>query len=716
MITQMRIQVQPIISMFIALLLLTLAACGGGADSTANSTPVSGGTAPVTAPVAPQAAASLTLSLIDPTSGGAKNSISSSSPGSAKATVKNADGSPASGVVVIFTTDATLATLTPASGTALTDASGVASVTIAAASVTAAGAATVDAKAQLGANQVTGSAAFAIGATSVTLSTPLTLGTSPLSAFGTTSASVTVLSNGQPFTSPLLVNFTSGCATNGKADLTPSVTTVNGVATASYRDKGCSGSDTITATLSGISATSSATLTVTAPSTGSIQFVSANPTQITLKGTGGAGLKETSEVRFKVVDQAGNPVGGKTVTFALSTTVGGIALTSASAVSDPTTGEAITGVQSGSISTPVRVLATTTSAGVSLATQSDQLTITTGVPTQSSFSLSVTTHNIEGWRIDGANTTINARLADHFGNPPPAGSVVNFISEGGKVAGSCTTQAGGSTTESGVCSALFTSQALRPDNGRITVLAYAVGEESFVDLNGDGFVDSRSELVDANGNATVGGGEAFVDFDESSADTLQGTRDSNEPFLDFNNNGNYDGPTAAASALYKGILCKESSGLCNPTKTLHIRQSQVILLSGSDPYVSTDKTALNVVGGPQTINLMISDLHGNALPAGTTIGFAATNGTIDFSGGSFPVPDTTACMSNTDSLANGPALPAGLCPALARNAGALRYSVTVKSDGTSSGPSGRLSVTVTTPGGGGIAGKATTIALATVTD
>ena len=675
-------------------MLVGVAACGGGGAKGPDGTPGTPGT-PVTPAVKK---ASVAVTLVDSQTGVVTSAISSGSPGLVKAVVTDATGSAVSGAVVTFTTDGTLATFSPSSGTALTDSNGLAAVTITVASVSAAGAASISAKTQVGTESPEGTTAFAIGATSVTLSS-ITLGQNPLSAFGTTSVDVTVLSNGVPVATPLTVNFTSGCAAAGKADLTASVTTgSNGKATASYHDKGCGGLDTVTASLSGIATTATASLTVKAPNTGSIQFKSANPTQITLKGTGGAGLQETSEVRFKVLDEGGFPVGGKTVTFALSTGVGGVSLTSLSATSDATTGEVSTNVISGSISTPVRVLATTTNIiGAILATQSDQLTITTGVPTQTAFSLSVTTFNIEGWEFDGENTTLTARLADHFGNPPPAGTVVNFVTEGAKVGGSCTTSAAISTSEAGVCSTLFTSQSLRTTNGRVSVLAYAVGEEGFTDLNGDGFVNNRAELIDSNGLETVGFGEAFRDDDEDD------NKGSSEFFVDFDANFSYLAPLPPLTGLYKGILCK---ALCDPSKTLNIRQNAVVVLSGSTPFISGEisgaavPSSIDLTTGPVTVDFLISDLHGNALPAGTKIDFAGVNTDVPLTSGSFPVSNTAACMNQGDklvSLVTAPIVASGLCPSRARDVTAFAYSATIRAPKTPTDSAGIFTLTVTTP-------------------
>ena len=121
--------------------------------------------------------------------------------------------------------------------------------------------------------------------------------------------------------------------------------------------------DTVTATLAN-GVTQTASLPVSAPALGSIQYVSTvttpatTPPVITLKGTGGADRSETARVTFKVVDSAGNPVGNTLVNFSLNTSLGGLTLSSASATSDPTTGYVVTNVIAGTISTAVRVTAT----------------------------------------------------------------------------------------------------------------------------------------------------------------------------------------------------------------------------------------------------------------------------------------------------------------------------------------------------------------------
>ena len=719
---------------------LTLAACGGGGDTGSSSSKplgsgttsgtsggtaggTTGGTGGTTAPTPPPATVgspSLVMTLADPSTGASTNQV----PAIARAIVRDAAGVAVPNAVVTFTSDKSIASLVPTSGTALTDATGTATVQLNAASLSAAGAATINAASQVatstGTVAVTGQIAFSVGAASVTI-TGFTFGTNPLSAFGTTSVSVTVNSNGVPVTTAQTVTFSSPCATSGKAVLTTSVLTgTGGVATASYRDNGCGGNDVVTASVSGL-ATTSSTLAVAVPQAGSIQFVSSTPTSITLKGTGGAGLQETSQVVFKVVDTGGNPLStSQTVSFSLSTSVGGITFANgqvtSTATSDPTTGQAVVTVQAGTVSTPVRVLATTTAGGVTLTTQSDQLTISTGIPTQPNFSVSATTNNIEGWDYDGTTSVLTARLADHFGNPVPDGTAVTFITEGGSIGNN---GLGACTTTQGACTATFTSQNLRPTNGRVTVLAYAVGEEGFTDLDGDGLaskvntLSGTTELIDANGVSTDLP-EAFRDDNED------GARNAGETFIDFNKNGTYN----AADGSFNGVLCNEtapgtsSAGTCSAQKTLHVFQNVTMLFSGSDAdirlYDSTF-TPINSLTFPAcspaapfvpssaTVNVSVWDVNGNVMPAGTTVAFSTTNGTLTSAATSFTIPNSTACINSAAACPASAALGLGVQP--------LTFQLLIKSQTTQSGSAapftctiptsspGLLTVTVTTPKG-----------------
>ena len=647
--------------------MLGLAGCGGGgAGGTSTTT--------TTTPVTPKSP-SLVVVLTD-SNGVEVTTLSSTTPTTVKATVKDAAEAGVARVVVTFSTNAALGLITPASATALTNGSGIATVTLSPSSLTAEGAAAITAASQVGTTAVTGSVAYSVGAAVVTIDAPV-VATNPLSAFGTTSVTATVRSNGAPVSVPQTVTFSSPCAAAGKAVLTTSAATVNGVATASYRDNGCGVNDPITA-VSGSLASLPTVLAVSPPASGSIQFVSATPTSITLKGMGGQGRQEASQVIFKVVDNVGNALGGKTVNFSLSTSVGGIRFsngsTTATATSDltpgPTLGQAVVTVNSGTVSTPVRVQASTAGANGTLSTMSDQLTITTGIPDQDSFSLSATKLNMEGWNIDGTTTTLTARLADHFNNPVPDNTAVNFTASGGQIGSSC-------LTVGGACSVTLTSQNPRPANGRVVVLAYAIGEESFTDLNGDGLANNAAEMMDINGNSTDMG-EAFRDDNED------GVRQANEPFIDFNGDGIYSGP----DGKFSGVLCQTGDAFCSTQKSIHVRGLTTIVFSGSAALISLpSQINLNAggglagCGGPQNVLINIVDVNGNVMPVGTTIDVTTTNGKLSPTPTSFIVPNTAIN-------------------------GAIPYVIKISGDGTTSAgvctdttPSGVLTVTVKSPSG-----------------
>lgn len=706
-----------IIKNTIVLLIVALVAGCGGSDAFTGTSTGTGGGGSTGQP-------SVTLSLTDG-SGIATTSISVTSPGTLKATVVDSVGNPVAGAVVAFTT--TLATFNPTAGSALTNSSGVATVILLAGAAT--GADTVTADVTVSGATANASKGYTVAAPSVSLSSlTIGIGLSPLSALGTTSLTVTVLDGaGAPYTTPVDVAFSSICSASGKATISSPITTANGVATSNYLDQGCANTDTITAslTIGGTTISKTASLVVQPASAGSVQFVSANPTNITLKGTGGAGKQETSIVTFKVVDAGNNPLSGATVNFTLSTTVGGIALIPSSASSDAN-GEVTTVVSSGSVATAVRVIAAVS--GTALQTQSDQLTITTGVPAQDHFSLAASTHAIEGWNYDGVTSNLSVILSDHFSNPVPDGTAITFIAEGAQVGGTCTfgtnCQVGGKcTTLNGQCSVMFNSAELRPSNGRVGVLAYGVGEEGFTDVDGDGYVSSNAERVDANGDSTDTG-EAWLEYDEDGTGVGgANVRGASEPFIDFDKNGSFD----SADGSYNGVLCKEPTPSLNPllcsitTKNINVRRQDVIVLSGSsafikasdDPAVLADPNVFNSFGGtidldhctdgnpftnsPVTVYLQITDLHGNTMPAGTIVSAITTNnGTVSISPTS-PVPDNIGCVHGDSDFT--------ACPAGAPDLG-VNY-VVLTSDATqddtltctNSKTTGFLTITVTSPKG-----------------
>ncbi|WP_231620112.1 beta strand repeat-containing protein [Pseudoalteromonas sp. NGC95] len=518
----------------------------------------------------------------------------------------------------LVTATTTIGTISPTTGTAITDSSGIAILDIVPGRDVGAGEVTVSV---LDSNLTK---AFQIAAVDIDITLTSSLAANELLSAGATALiSIEITKDGQLYTTPLNVEFTSGCVASGLAVMDESVTSIGGFARSTYRPLTCVGGDIITATVitGGDTISGTTTIDVSPADIGFIQFIEVTEPVISLKGTGGANRSEISNVKFKLIDSNGNALASKTVNFGLSTSVGGITITPTSAITN-SAGEIQTTVQSGAVATPVRVIASSqediNGEVVVVTAPSDILVISTGIADQNSFSLSRSEFNPHGLNVDGTEVSVNARLADHFNNPVPDGTAISFITEGGVIEPSC-------TTSNGACSVTWTSSNPRPftdplyENsilekcdsglpcplgilnndysvdlplgGRATVLAYAIGEETFSDLNGNGYFDSEDFFEDLFDIP-----EAFVDHNEDGIyggkDCADGTAlpctkdasigDEFEDFIDFDGSGTW----TTGNGLYNGLLCLESdetAGICS-RKMVNVFQNQEIVMSGDSAF------------------------------------------------------------------------------------------------------------------------------------
>lgn len=459
---------------------------------------------------------------------------------------------------------------------------------------------------------------------------------SPLAAGGSSGLRVDVVDanagNALYTAAPVTITFNSACVSQSLATVTTPVTTNTGSASSTYVARGCSGNDTITATATANSQTLSATNTINVQPAvlGSLRFVSATPGMI---GVRGAGQLEASTVVFQLLDSTGGPVPNTAVNFSLDTAVGGITINSPSALTD-NSGNAQVVVRSGTVSTTVRVTATATGAsGSTIRSQSSGLVISTGIPDQNSFSLSLSRANIDANNTDGITTTVTARLADRFNNPVFDGTTVSFTAEGGSIGPSC-------STVGGVCSVTFTSQnprtsqlaaagtavysgngcgtlpnppsnAVGCDDHRYTILATAIGEESFTDTNGNGYYDAGEPFVDL--------AEPFLDANEN--DVFDSAYESLANG-DFNSNGQRD----PASGNFTGVLC--NSG-CDTARSLNVYASQVVVMSSSSAVIGVSPSSITLApSASRQIQVSVSDTAGQNMGAGTTVTATATLGTV----------------------------------------------------------------------------------------
>lgn len=628
----------------IAMAAASLAACGGGGGNpgstggTGSGGGGSGGsgTGGTGTPVSSEPKVS--LALVDG-SGANVNSLSGGQSASVKATVLDATGRPAANAIVQFTAgSSTLVSFTPETGSALTDANGVAVVAVKPASVTSAGATGITATSVVEGKTATATSNIAIGAAPLTVGTLsfASAQTGPLPAFSTVSLNIPVTTGGQPATSVSGLNMTSLCVGAGSATLVPGAF-ANGVQNATYTNNGCTfGRDTITVSVGNSS--QSIALDVGAANIGAIQFTSSSVTgsSIVLKGSGGQGRAEAAQIGFKVVDQQGNGLSGVTVDFSATTNTGGLTVSPTRATTD-VGGNVTTTVSSGTIPTPVRVIAEASRNGAKITGLSDTLTISTGLPIQKSMSMSAEKFNIEGLDYDNEITPITVLMADQYGNPVSDNTAVNFVAEGGAIGsaaqGACVTKDGG-------CSVNLRSQAFRPLNGRVTVLAYAQGIENFVDVNGDGQYSCSGYTGATTYRPLVddcpSGGEPFP------VPSTGQRGDMGDAFLDVDADGIYDGQKGDLPFPYNSASYKKDGD----TKwgLNYIRSSFEVVFSGSRPelirqvwtgsawrdWTSADGDA-QVLKGISTTNgaatcsnvvlrFRLADVNNNPMPAGTVVG------------------------------------------------------------------------------------------------
>lgn len=414
----------------------------------------------------------------------------------------------------------------------------------------------------------------------------------------------------------------------------------------------------------------------------SLLFESASKSTLTIAGTGGPA---TSELVFKVQNQLGAPIVGALVTFAPTVTTGGLRVAPLSAVSQAD-GSVRTIVTAGNVPTPVRVTASVTVGNATTSVQSSQLSISSGLPSQKFFSLSAETLNIDGCDFDGSKSAIVARVGDQFGNPVPDGTTVNFITEGGRIGAS---GAGSCSIINGACKVDLESQEFRPHDCRVTLLAYAAGQEAFVDTNSNGAFDNAEpfqDLADAflkvQPSALAGGFGAGAPVFTPGFDAATGV----------NFSSTFSAPPNPLDPRESDRLIRfTDSGQSAPVADgvwglAHVRDAMEIVFSARSGTMIVETPLQSFAGCGQAIQarsmvVRLVDRNGNPFAYGSKIAADATGGSVVK-----VFPDT---VLNTTAH------------------GGTYHSIIVNSDparcigGSSVGVPGNLAISVTPVGSGG---------------
>lgn len=269
---------------------------------------------------------------------------------------------------------------------------------------------------------------------------------------------------------------------------------------------------------------------------------------------------------------------------------------------------------------------------------SKDVSVATGRATQNGVSISLS-KNVLANSVDGDTATITARLVDRVGNPVPDGTVMSFVSEGGRVTPSC-------ATNKGICTVEFSTQNPRPVDNRVAVIAYVEGDKDYIDKDGDNQFSA---------------GDIF-------------THNIGDFFRDDNENNNYD--SEAGEFVYRrgatGAVCAPSSNsqpniadTCDNKLSAILRQQFILGLASDSPVYEGLPGSLNPNLGKTAITRAFK-MYGNSartvsMPSGTTISVVAEDKTdysptVELANGVIQVsnaePNTTAIVKSGSTSIN----------------------------------------------------------------
>lgn len=422
-----------------------------------------------------------------------------------------------------------------------------------------------------------------------------------LPAFGTRAVVATVNANGAK--APVDVNFSASCGSVAPAKVTADssgIASTTFLANSSAND-GCGARNVvITATAAGATPVS-AGFAVQAALATNLQFVAATPQLLYLFNSGGSTM---SQVSFRVLGANGAALGNQAVRLSLSNRDVGVALgapgnQAALLLNTGSDGQVSAAVFAGTIPTSVRINAALV-ADPTIAASSNALVIASGVPVQKSVTLALEKTSIEGLSNDGVSSKVTFSMADRQGNPVPVGTTVNFVSSHGvMVPGTCTVPALADGSSASACSVAIRSQGARPASGKVVILAYAIGEEDFTDLNGNNLYDSGEPFTVL--------GNVFRD------DDLNNRYDKDQ--------GEFTVPRAAELPANSPACATSTLNVPSRTDacnigwgTIDVRFQQTVIFASGDAQITPASTS--IATGPTVI---IKDARGNSMPTGTTI-------------------------------------------------------------------------------------------------
>lgn len=465
---------------------LALAGCGGGGGNDTLPPPVNGGGTTDSTGSTPTSAINISAISLE---GVNSASFIPSTGATAKVKVTDAAGKGISGAIVAFSASGGVSFSTTNSSV-LTDTEGNASIFVKPIDINDNGTYTLTATSTY--NSITATSkpyAFSLQKTNLKitqLKTEVPTNTT-LEVGGSTNVSLIVTDENGVVQPNTTVNFTNNCGTFTEDSV---MTNSEGVATTTYSAIKADGSlctdasVIITAsTTTGVSANTSINLT---PIVGnSIAYTTTGAVNL---GASNSGSSTSGQIEFTVYSN-GKPAANQDViitkTYApLDFSFVKLGNQSAQTVKSDSNGKVNVTLYPGALPGPVELKATLATNSTITALSKD-VAVATGRATQNGMSVSLTKNTL-AVGVDGDTTEVTVRLVDRVGNAVPDGTVVSFVSEGGKITPNC-------STVDGACSATFSTQNPRSD-GRLSVVAYVEGDKSYIDSNGNNKFDIGEPL------------------------------------------------------------------------------------------------------------------------------------------------------------------------------------------------------------------------------
>ncbi|ALS68415.1 hypothetical protein AT395_25065 (plasmid) [Pandoraea apista] len=596
----------------VAIVTLTSATAAGIANVTATTTAGN-----KTAPVAfvPDTATAGVVSLVaNPTSIAANGSSTSA----LTATVKDASGNTVgAGVTVNWSTSAGSLTGT----SSVTDASGIATMTLK--SATTVGVATVSATAVAGSK--TANVTF-VPDTATAGVVSLVANPTSIAANGSSTSTLTATvkdAYGNAVGAGVTVNWSTSA---GSLTGTSSVTDASGIAMMTLKSATTAGTATVTAAAVAGSKTANVTF-VPDMTTAAVVSLAANPTSIAANGS------STSALTATVKDGNGNAMGAG-VTVNWTTTAGSLAGTSS--VTDAS------GIATMTLKSATTVGVATVTAAAVAGSKTANVTFVPDTATAGVVSLMANPISITA---NGSSTSaLTASVKDASGNTVGAGVTVNWSTTAGSLTGtssvtdasgiatmtlkSATTAGTATVTAAAVAGSKTASVAFVPDTATAGVVSLVANPTSIA-ANGSSTSTLTATVKDANGNA-LGAGIA-VNW-STTAGSLTGT----------------SSVTNASGVATMTLTSPTTVGVATVTAAAVAGSKTASVTFVGDPATArvvslTPPTATAYVGGiATTYTATVKDANGFTVGAGVSVTWSVSAGT----------PSATSTVTNSSGQAS----------------------------------------------------------------